>query len=154
MKSQLFFVAMFAASSMAFAQVRSADAAVQYSAGNYSNKIVSFDKAIKNLVWCLSDENEGVVKSALSHMVRVRMANSDLAMRNVKSAIKDLIVGGSTPVVRYEAFLANVIMENPNLISLTDCDVCNTPDKLFATIAAKLQDATFAQAGPSYSARH
>ena len=153
MKSHMFFVAMFAASSLAVASARPADGSEGFSAAKYSNKTISFDKAVKNLTWCLSDKNEGVVKSALSHMVRVRMENPSLEMRKVESAIKDLIVDGSTPIVRYEAFLANVVMENPNLISLTDCDVCNTPDKLFSTIAAKLQDASFGPTGPSYSER-
>ncbi len=154
MKRQLFFAAMFAASSLAFAQVAPTGGVARYNAANYKNAAVSFDRAIKNLVWCLSDRNEGVVESALSHMIQIRMANPGLAMDKAKSEIKELIVDGSTQMVRYEAFLANAVMENPGLITPSDCDGCNSPEKLFSRVAMRLHDASFGPVGPSYSAKH
>ncbi len=154
MKPQLFFVALCTASSLAFAQVKPEGTIGSYAADRYTNKVVPFDRAIKSLVWSLTAANEGVTKSALSHIVKVRVANPSIGMDEAESAVKDLIVNGATPLVRYEAFLATAVMENPGLISKSECEGCMTPEKLFSTVAAKLQNANFGPEGPSISSKH
>ncbi|HTX99522.1 MAG TPA: hypothetical protein VMG09_05850 [Bacteroidota bacterium] len=151
MKTALLVATLCAASSLAFAQGKAAAGSSSYDESKYANKAVTFDRAVKNLAWCLGQENEGVVKSALYHLVRIRVANPQYDLAGAESKIKRLVEAGETPMVRYEAFLAGSVMDNPGLISVSDCETCNPPDKLFSTVAIRLHDANFGPAGPTYS---
>lgn len=151
MKTSMFVVSVLAASSLALSQGKSFDGISRYYESNYSNKLFTFEQATQNLVGNLSHENAGVVKSALSHLVRVRVANPQLSMDKAQTEIKDLIEDGETPAVRYEAFLANAVMENPGLVTLSDCNDCSAPENLFSVIAARLSNASFGPASKSMS---
>ena len=151
MKTSMFVVSVLAASSLALSQGKSFDGISRYSEGNFSNKIFTFQQAVSNLVGNLSHDNAGVVKSALSHIVRVRVANPQLSMDKAQAEIKDLIESGETTAVRYEAFLASAVMENPGLVSLADCNDCGAPETLFSIIATRLNDASFGPTSPSLS---
>ncbi len=151
MKTSMFVVSVLAATSLALSQGKSYDGISRYYEGNYSNKLFTFEQAMQNLVGNLSHENVGVVKSALSHLVRVRVANPQLSMDKAQTEIKDLIEEGETPAIRYEAFLANAVLENPGLVSLSDCNDCGAPENLFSVIATRLSDATFGPTSPSFS---
>lgn len=152
MKTTLFVVSMLTASSLALSQGKSLEGISRYFESNYSNQTITFDRAITNLVGCLGHENAGVVKSAMSHIVRIRVANPQLTMDVPRDAVKDLIEVGATPLIRYEAFLANVVMENPGLVSLSDCNDCGSPDNLFSVIAMRLNKASFGPSAPVLSA--
>ncbi|MGA9119468.1 MAG: hypothetical protein WB699_08880 [Bacteroidota bacterium] len=152
MKTRMMLFAIVAASSLAFAQENSSQNHASYFTIDRGPGTVPFKTAVVNLVWCLSMDNEGVVESAMSHFVRLRVVHPQLSLPMADKAIKRLIFEGKTPAVRYEAYLANAVIENPGMISVSACNPDWSPEMLFSVIAEKLQNSSFGNASPGLSA--
>jgi hypothetical protein len=152
MKTRMMVVILVAAASMASAQTHPVKDLAAYFAIDRGPNAVPMDKVVKNLQWCLQHECTGVVSSAMSHLVRLRVAHPEMTLRGAESAINKLVFDGETPLIRYEAYLASAAFENPAIIQLSDCDPDWAPERLFATIAINMQATNFGTVPPTLSA--
>jgi len=123
-------------------------AAVFVSAGGYSqtilqNHVCTTDMAKSNYIMALRSENEGLEESSLMQSAKVRILYPDVNFQEVKQVVDSLAVNGNTPTLRYEAYLASNVLENPSWFAKWDRQAMQDPDTFFVSVAAQLQERIF-----------
>ncbi len=96
--------------------------------------------AVKNYQACLSSENNGVLESGIAQVIRFRILYPGRDMTVLHRTIDDLTITGSTPEVRYMAYLAGAVFDNPGLIADGQRVKDLGNEHLFALIADRLQE--------------
>jgi hypothetical protein len=79
----------------------------------YSLKASFLQKAVVNYAAALHSECDGVVESSIAHSTLLRIVAQELDMSKVHSALADLADQGRTPAIRYKAYLATAVFDNP-----------------------------------------
>lgn len=85
----------------------------------------------------LKSDNEGVVESALAHVVRMKLFVPELNCPDLQMGIRLVAVTGETPQIRHRAYLASLVFDAPSLFSQEAARVYENPDELFSTLAAR-----------------
>ncbi len=92
----------------------------------------------RNYASCLASGIDGVVESALAHVIKVKLAWPEQGFPKVEGAVRKLSVNGRTMAIRYRAQLSSMVLDNIRVFTITSCKDCQTPEDLFEAVAARL----------------
>jgi len=96
-------------------------------------------KAEKNYLACLGLENTGLMESAIAQIVRFKMLYPDRELTALRQRLEELSVNGPLPTIRYRAYLAASVLDNPALMAPVRGLEGMTNEELFSAIAHRLQ---------------
>lgn len=135
------------ASAQAPAEAREA---APYFSSLESHHRVNFNRACKNYLAGITSENEGVVESAIAHVVRMKMYLQDQNFCDLQPAISSLAVAGATPAIRYKAYLASLVLDNPSWFAEECGKEYRNPAELFTALSNRLEKTLVTHAGRKY----
>lgn len=110
-----------------------------YLSSRYSHLRANFEKVQRNYLAALASENEGVVQSAIAHVTKLRLVCPEREVRDLQTKISDLAVHGMTPAIRYRAYLASYVFDQPGLLLEEFKNDYRDDTELFNAIANRLQ---------------
>jgi|GEM_PF-1235272 len=110
-----------------------------YFSNEARHKCADLAKVEKRYALCLRSENAGVVQSALAHAVNMKLMCPAQEFRKLKAEIRDLASSGSTPAIRYRAYLAGLVFENAAMFSTVRQAGYSNPEELFMSVASRVQ---------------
>lgn len=61
----------------------------------------------------LKSGNEGVVEASITFSTFLRVADPQLDLSDIRQELEKVAVSGRTPALRYKAYLATMVFENP-----------------------------------------
>jgi hypothetical protein len=93
-----------------------------------------------NYLWSLGSDNPGVVGSALAQIAYFSLCKPDFCTEEMTAAVASLAATGSTAAVRYRAYLAGLVIENPAMFTLERDARYETGEQLFSALANRLQE--------------
>ncbi len=112
---------------------------------------IDLKKACQNYVAGLKSGNDGVVESTLAHVIRMKMCRKTDDFCDVKAVVDGLAVAGPTPGIRYKAYLASLVLDNPAWFS-EECDKEYAgPEELFTSLAKRLDQTLLGSADRRYA---
>jgi hypothetical protein len=112
-----------------------------YFSGDARYHAVDIGAVERNLTENLRSENDGVIGSSIAHLVRMKLAYRNRHFPRAEQALRTLVTGGRTMAIRYKAYLASAVFDEPQAADVKECWACTSPDALFAVLAARLQAA-------------
>jgi hypothetical protein len=124
---------------MVLVAVMTASAQPGYFSTYETHQKMDLEKIACRYVECIKTGNPGVVESALSHVVRMKLFVPELRCPGLREAISSLAVFGATPAIRYKAYLASLVFDSPVLFKDERTRLYTDGDDLFNTVAARLQ---------------
>ncbi|HTY10245.1 MAG TPA: hypothetical protein VMF88_04135 [Bacteroidota bacterium] len=71
------------------------------------------NKAMVNLVIALRSENQGLTESAIKQMAQIGILYPGCTVGEAREVVDSLMVHAGTPSVRYKAYLASNVFDNP-----------------------------------------
>jgi hypothetical protein len=86
----------------------------------------------------LNSENNGLVESTLSIVTMMKLDLPSDDFPKIKERIDNLAVTGTTPVVRYKAYLAGAVFANPAMFKGESAHRYNNPDAFFSALAERM----------------
>jgi hypothetical protein len=92
-----------------------------------------------NFLWSLHSDNPGVIGSALAQIAYFSLCKPDFCTEEMTAAVASLAATGSTAAVRYRAYLAALVIENPAMFTLERDARYETSEQLFSALANRLQ---------------
>lgn len=95
-------------------------------------------QAARNYTVALKSWNAGVVESAIAHSTFLRVGAPQLDLGNIRSALEDLAVSGNTQAIRYKAYLATVVFENPTSFEPALKTTFADDNQFFKVVAAQV----------------
>lgn len=99
---------------------------------------VNFVQTEQRYLDCLNSGNNGVVESALAQVVKMVLVFPEQPFVQLRMKVRDLAENGRTPAIRYRAYLAAAILEDPSMF--TDAsDGSNGDNDVFVQAANILQ---------------
>lgn len=121
----------------------------------YFSSLASYQRANlptlrKNYKACLGSENDGVVESAIAHVVRMKMYFKAEDFSDLKGAIDWLAVSGRTPGIRYKAYLASLVLDNPSWFKDECCKEYEGTEEMFTALSKRLQQTLIGYADRKY----
>ncbi|MCC6396877.1 MAG: hypothetical protein IT282_07640 [Bacteroidetes bacterium] len=129
-------IAVAAATLLAAATTMSQDA---YFSSETRHKSANLANAEKRYVLSLKESNEGVVQSALAHIVHMKLMVPTAEFRSAEAEVKALSATSDSPTIRYKAYLASLVFENPELFRSGSGIAYDSPEELFASVASRVQ---------------
>jgi hypothetical protein len=82
---------------------------------------------------------EGVVECALRDAMMLKIARPDVEVPNIRKEIDRLTTDGATQTIRYKAWLAKLVYENPDMfVAEANADFF-TAEEAFAAVARRLE---------------
>jgi hypothetical protein len=94
-----------------------------------------------NYVACLASANDGVVESAIANSVRMKWAIPAVEFDGIRSKLGTLAARGKTAAIRYKAYLAGLVYEDPATFALENARGYEFDEVLFAAVSARAQKA-------------
>ena len=77
-----------------------------YSKQHLENAARSYESGLKSA-------NEGVVEASITYSTFLRVADPQLDLSDIRQELEKVAVSGRTPALRYKAYLATMVFENP-----------------------------------------
>lgn len=99
----------------------------------------NLDKAAQQYARCLESCNTGVVESALAHVVLMKLYVPEKEFDGVREKIGSLSVNGCNPTIRYKAYLASLVYDDPELFAQERGQSFSDPEALFNSVSNRLQ---------------
>lgn len=93
----------------------------------------------KPYVVCLRHAVPGVVESALRDVVLIRLAQPGAPCERIQEEVHRLAADGATPVIRYKAALASLVLENPAMFAVDSYLAFTTDADVFRHISKHLE---------------
>ena len=93
-----------------------------------------------NYLTGLRSENVGLKESSMMQTAKIKMLYPDASFEDIKNVDDSLTVNGNTPSIRYKAYLASNVLENPTWFAKKDHQSFEDPDHFFASVASQLQE--------------
>ena len=109
---------------------------------NNSSIASKAERGKKNYMMGIRSSNQGLSESALMQAAKVKITLPTARYEDVKNVIDSLSVYGGTPSVRYKAYLASTVFENPTWFAKKAYEGYQDDDEFFAAVAAQLQERT------------
>lgn len=101
---------------------------------------VQIETGIGNYLMGLRSNNGGIVESSIMGIVKLKILYPHIAFREIEGVLDSLVTNGKTPAVRYKAYLASNVCENPLWFAdQRELQHLRT-DEFFVPIAKKLQE--------------
>jgi hypothetical protein len=142
MKTRMVFVVLVAAGvvlQQAHAQGEpQADQPVSVFASLSSYQRADLGRIEKSFLFCLDCEVDGVVESAIAELTRLKLIKTTAESERIQEKMADLSMSGRSPSVRYKAYLASVVFDNPLLFAAESGLPFTTQNELFSAIANRL----------------
>ncbi len=107
-----------------------------YSSSNSSKA----ERGKTNYMMGLRSSNQGLVESSMMQVAKIKMITPAARFEDVKNVIDSLSIYGDTPSVRYKAYLASNVCENPTWFAKKAYSGYQDNDEFFAAVAAQLQE--------------
>jgi hypothetical protein len=98
------------------------------------------EMAKSNYLMGLRSDNAGLKESSMMQTAKVKMLYPDLNFEDVKHVTDSIAVNGKTPAIRYEAYLASNVLENPVWFAKGNHQTIEDPDTFFISVASQLQE--------------
>jgi|WetSurMetagenome_2_1015567.scaffolds.fasta_scaffold441144_2 hypothetical protein len=114
-----------------------------YLTGRASYATANLTKAKTNFLASLHSTNEGVLESVLGHVTHMRIMLPQEDMSEIESRIEWIAVHGSTAVIRYKAYLASMVFDNPAEYAARVTSAFESSDEFFGSIATGVHDKLF-----------
>lgn len=96
----------------------------------------TIDRAYARL---LASGNDGVAESAIAQCVSATMALPEARFNNIRAALGSLAVNGRTASIRYKAYLAGLVLDNPSMVAGTSIGDFRNSQELFTALSGRLQ---------------
>jgi hypothetical protein len=93
----------------------------------------------RSYVFALGSTNDGVVESAIAHVARIKLEVPSASMERVKAALGCLSVNGKTAGIRYRAYLAGLVFDDPKLFAQDAAKEFATSEEFFTALSGRLQ---------------
>ena len=87
----------------------------------------------------LNEDNDGVVESALAHITRLKLYVPCATCDELHQRIHSLAVAGRTPSVRLRAYLADQVLDSPELFVSEQKREYKDAEEMFSALSARLQ---------------
>ncbi|HTR82667.1 MAG TPA: hypothetical protein VMM58_13640 [Bacteroidota bacterium] len=120
------------------------EAFAQYPPSNGTQPAPKFDCTSKiakmNYLMALRSENAGLAESSMMQAAEIKMLHPDADFAEIKNVTDSLATNGSTPSIRYKAYLASNVLDNPKWFAKKEHVPYETTDQFFASIAGQLQE--------------
>lgn len=94
----------------------------------------------RSFVSALGSTNDGVVESAIAHVARLKMQVPSASMERVKAALGCLSVNGRTAGIRYRAYLAGLVFDDPGLFAKDAMQNFAGSEEFFTALSGRLQN--------------
>ena len=107
-----------------------------YNSSDYSKA----ERGKKNYIMGLRSSNQGLVESATMQAAKIKLVVPTAHFEDVKNVIDSLSVYGDTPSIRYKAYLASNVFENPTWFAAKAYAGYQDTDEFFAAVAVQLQE--------------
>lgn len=98
----------------------------------------------------LTSDNDGVVESVIAQSVAAKLAMPKGQFDRIREQLGSLSVHGRTPAMRYKAYLAGLVLENPAIFTGADCALFASTDQLFASLSTRIQKQLLSVQGAKY----
>lgn len=112
-------------------------AMAQTRTASYNSRV---DSGKRNYLMALRSSNRGLVESATMQVAKLRVIAPTARLEDVKNVIDSLAVYGGTPSIRYKAYLAGIVFENPTWFAKNAYSGDQDHDEFFAAVSAQLQE--------------
>jgi hypothetical protein len=90
-------------------------------------------------VGCLGSTNDGVVESAIAQAAWMKLALPDVPFKNIQAALGILSVNGGTATIRYKAYLAGLVFDDPAMFAREAAKEYSSSEHLFSALGQRLQ---------------
>jgi len=100
-------------------------------------------KAIDNYSMALNSANDGLVESAIAHLTFIRIDLPQRDLKKIERTIGELAEKGRTPVIRYKAYLANLVFESPATFQKVVTTDATDSDLFFSFVGSEVQKTLF-----------
>lgn len=98
------------------------------------------EKAARSYESGLKSTNEGVVEASITFSTFLRIADPQLDLSNIHRELEKVAVSGPTPALRYKAYLATMVFENPQVFKSAWGVEGPDGSRFFTTVAGQLSD--------------
>ena len=115
-----------------------------------THRSTNLEKISCRYLECLKTGNAGVIESALGHVIRMKLFVPEVQCPALRQEISSLAVLGSTPSIRYKAYLASLVFDSPVLFKEEGAREYKDADALFNSVAARLQVALLGSQNRKY----
>ena len=92
----------------------------------------------KNFAAALKSDNEGLVESALTIVTKVKLSLPDEQYQSIREEIEKLTGDGTTPSIRYKAYIAEAVFTDPSIFREETGEVYANGDALFSALAQRM----------------
>ena len=99
---------------------------------------VDKERVDKSLAYSLTFTNTGLVESALAVVTMMKLDLPADEFPKIKDEIEDLTTDGTTPVIRYKAYLAEAVFTNPSMFKEETMRQYSDPDEFFSALAVRM----------------
>ncbi len=93
----------------------------------------------QNYGLCLETEVPGIVESALGAVAQLGLIMPETSFDGLKKGAERQSAIGSTPTIRFKAYLTSLILDNPQLFTKEREMRFDNADELFSAVTARLQ---------------
>jgi hypothetical protein len=108
-------------------------------------------KVVCSYTAALKTGNDGVIESALSHLVRMKLFVPEMQCPELRQEIARLAMNGATPTIRYKAYLTSLVFDAPQLFKAESARNYEGPEELFTSVASRLQIALIGNENSKYA---
>ncbi|MEW6510315.1 MAG: hypothetical protein AB1428_05085 [Bacteroidota bacterium] len=99
-------------------------------------KVAKFDRMYSA---SLNSENNGVVESAIAHCLWAKLVLPEAQFDQIREGLGSLAVFGRTPSIRYKAYLAGLVFDDPTVFLTGVARRYENSDQLFAALSQRFQ---------------
>ena len=92
----------------------------------------------KSYLACLQSENEGVVESSIAQSIWMKLSLPAARFEHAKAVLGSLSVNGRTPAIRYKAYLAGLVFDQPGMFAQEQGRTFETNEQLFTALSERL----------------
>ena len=96
-------------------------------------------KAEQNYLACLASNNAGLIESAMAQIVRFKLLFPDRELKSLRQRLEEISINGPTASIKYKAYLAGSVLDNPALMATVLGVETMTSEELFSAIAGRLR---------------
>ena len=98
-------------------------------------------RIVRNYLACLASDNEGTVESALAHIAALKLNNPRVDLSGFDDAVTRVSREGSTPLIRYKAYLTGEVLDNVTLFGDESRKAYTEADEMFLAVSSRLSRA-------------
>ena len=114
--------------------------AAAYSQATLQKHNCKTEIAKANYLMGMRSDNAGLKESSMMQTAKVKMLYPDVNFQEIKNVTDSIAVNGKTPAIRYEAYLASNVLENPVWFAKCSHQTIEDPDTFFISVASQLQE--------------